>query len=50
MLLFLRLAPPHFKLKPPEVMYVRIDDAVSLPCEAQGTPAPTTTWFKVCFI
>jgi len=39
-------APPHFKEKPPEVVYVKIGESVSLSCVAQSTPPPTTTWYK----
>lgn len=39
-------APPHFKTKPPEVVYVKVGESVSLPCEAEGTPTPAIIWYK----
>lgn len=39
-------APPRFSIKPPDVVYVKIGETVSLTCEAQGTPAPTIIWYK----
>ena len=39
-------APPHFKKRPPDVVYVKIGESVSLQCEAQATPSPVLTWFK----
>ncbi|XP_015783497.1 protein turtle isoform X3 [Tetranychus urticae] len=39
-------APPHFKVKPPDVVYVKVGEFLSLPCEAAGTPAPTLIWYK----
>lgn len=39
-------APPHFKERPPEIVYVKIGESVSLSCIAQATPQPTTTWLK----
>ncbi|XP_067132158.1 protein turtle-like isoform X17 [Centruroides vittatus] len=39
-------APPHFKVKPPEVVYVKVGESVSLPCEAKGTPSPAIVWYK----
>ncbi|KAF8796220.1 Protein turtle like protein [Argiope bruennichi] len=40
-------APPHFKMKPPDVVYVKVGESVSLPCEAEGTPPPNLIWYKV---
>lgn len=42
------VAPPHFKLKPPDTVYVKVGESVSLSCEAVGTPQPVISWFKVC--
>lgn len=39
-------APPHFKLKPPDVVYVKVGESVALPCEANGTPPPAVVWYK----
>ncbi|KAI1287486.1 Protein turtle [Halotydeus destructor] len=39
-------APPHFKMKPPDVIYVKVGESVSLPCEAYGTPSPAIIWYK----
>ena len=39
-------SPPHFKERPPEVVYVKIGESVSLSCVAQATPSPTTIWLK----
>lgn len=39
-------APPHFKERPPEIVYVKIGESVSLSCVAQATPAPIITWYK----
>ncbi|CAL1272285.1 unnamed protein product [Larinioides sclopetarius] len=39
-------APPHFKMKPPDVVYVKVGESVSLPCEAEGTPPPNLIWYK----
>ncbi|XP_071040186.1 protein turtle [Parasteatoda tepidariorum] len=39
-------APPHFKTKPPDVVYVKVGESVSLPCEAEGTPPPNLIWYK----
>lgn len=38
--------PPHFKIKPPDVVYVKVGESVNLPCEANGTPSPAVSWFK----
>ncbi|CAN7982754.1 unnamed protein product, partial [Ixodes hexagonus] len=40
------LAPPHFKSKPEQVIYVKVGESVVLPCEAEGTPPPTIIWYK----
>lgn len=40
-------APPQFKLKPPDTVYVKVGESVSLSCEAIGTPPPVISWFKV---
>ncbi|KAG0423869.1 hypothetical protein HPB47_000359 [Ixodes persulcatus] len=40
------LAPPHFKAKPEQVIYVKVGESVVLPCEAEGTPPPTIIWYK----
>ncbi|KAG8193648.1 hypothetical protein JTE90_024012 [Oedothorax gibbosus] len=40
------LAPPHFKLKPPDTVYVKVGEAVTLSCEAIGTPLPVISWSK----
>lgn len=40
--------PPQFKIKPPDVVYVKTGESLSLPCEALGTPSPAVIWFKVC--
>ncbi|XP_028968038.1 protein turtle [Galendromus occidentalis] len=40
------LAPPHFKTKPPETVFVREGETIVLQCKAQGTPTPTVTWQK----
>lgn len=40
-------APPHFKSKPEQVIYVKVGESVVLPCEAEGTPPPTIIWYKV---
>jgi len=42
--------PPQFKIKPPDVIYVRTGESLSLPCEALGTPSPAVVWYKVCWI
>ncbi|XP_054713630.1 protein turtle-like [Uloborus diversus] len=39
-------AQPHFKTKPPDVVYVKVGESVSLPCEAAGTPPPALIWYK----
>lgn len=39
-------APPHFKKRPPDVVYIKIGESVNLQCEAQATPSPVLTWFK----
>ncbi|RWS31959.1 protein turtle-like protein [Leptotrombidium deliense] len=39
-------APPHFKVKPPDVVYIKVGESLSLPCEAQGTPNPDIVWYK----
>ncbi|XP_035210600.1 protein turtle-like isoform X3 [Stegodyphus dumicola] len=39
-------APPHFKTKPLDVVYVKVGESVSLPCEAGGTPPPALIWYK----
>jgi hypothetical protein len=39
--------PPNFKLKPPDVVYVKVGESVSLPCEAHGSPSPAVVWYKV---
>ncbi|KAG8194491.1 hypothetical protein JTE90_013246 [Oedothorax gibbosus] len=39
-------APPHFKMKPLDVVYVKVGESVSLPCEAEGTPPPNLIWYK----
>lgn len=41
-------APPQFKQKPPDVLYVKVGERLTLPCEANGTPSPAISWFKVC--
>ncbi|GFX62776.1 hypothetical protein TNCV_3351021 [Trichonephila clavipes] len=33
-------------MKPPDVIYVKVGESVSLPCEAEGTPPPNLIWFK----
>ena len=38
--------PPHFKIKPPDVVYVKAGESINLPCEANGTPSPAVSWFK----
>lgn len=38
--------PPHFKVKPPDVVYVKAGESINLPCEANGTPSPAVSWFK----
>ncbi|KAJ6223357.1 hypothetical protein RDWZM_001902, partial [Blomia tropicalis] len=40
------LAPPQFRLKPPDVIYVKVGESITLPCEAIGTPTPQIVWFK----
>ncbi|GBM65115.1 Protein turtle [Araneus ventricosus] len=40
------LAPPHFKLKPPDTVYVKVGESVTLNCEAIGTPLPVISWTK----
>ncbi|XP_077524694.1 protein turtle-like isoform X3 [Amblyomma americanum] len=40
------LAPPHFKSKPEQIIYVKVGESVVLPCEAEGTPPPTIIWYK----
>ncbi|XP_064471157.1 protein turtle-like isoform X2 [Ornithodoros turicata] len=40
------LAPPHFKAKPEQVIYVKVGESVVLPCEAEGTPTPAIIWYK----
>ncbi|XP_015914377.1 protein turtle [Parasteatoda tepidariorum] len=40
------LAPPHFKLKPADTVYVKVGESVTLSCEAIGTPLPVVSWFK----
>ncbi|KAH7639027.1 protein turtle [Dermatophagoides farinae] len=40
------LAPPQFRVKPPDVIYVKVGESVTLPCEAYGTPTPQITWYK----
>ncbi|GFY67319.1 protein turtle [Trichonephila inaurata madagascariensis] len=40
------LAPPHFKLKPPDTVYVKVGESVTLSCEAIGTPLPVISWSK----
>ena len=42
--------PPQFKIKPPDVVYVKTGESLSLPCEALGTPSPAVIWFKVCLL
>lgn len=39
-------APPHFIRKPQDVVYVKVGDSLSLPCEAGGTPPPALIWYK----
>ncbi|XP_022243932.1 protein turtle-like [Limulus polyphemus] len=39
-------APPHFRIKPHEVVHVRIGEKLSLPCDADGTPDPLIRWYK----
>jgi hypothetical protein len=39
-------APPRFSQKPPELLYVRLGESVSVQCEATATPAPTISWRK----
>jgi len=41
------LAPPHLDIKPPDVVYVKVGEYLSLSCDAKGTPAPTISWYKV---
>ena len=41
--------PPNFKVRPPDVVYVKVGESVSLPCEANGTPSPAVVWYKVSF-
>ena len=43
-------APPHFKIKPPDVIYVKTGDSLSLSCEAFGTPSPAIIWLKDKFL
>lgn len=45
--LFPHTAPPTFRIKPPDVIYVKIGESITLPCEAVGTPTPQIVWFKV---
>lgn len=40
--------PPQFKVKPPDVVYVKTGESLSLPCQALGTPSPAVLWYKVC--
>ena len=44
------VAPPQFRVKPPDVIYVKVGESVTLPCEAYGTPTPQITWYKVYLI
>ncbi|XP_017460821.1 PREDICTED: protein turtle-like, partial [Rhagoletis zephyria] len=37
---------PTFRIKPPDVIYVKIGESIALPCEAVGTPTPQIVWFK----
>ena len=30
------LAPPHFRSKPPEILYVKVGESLVLPCKADG--------------
>ncbi|XP_054162906.1 protein turtle homolog B-like isoform X2 [Oppia nitens] len=39
-------APPHFRLKPPDVIYVKVGETITMPCEAMGTPSPAIIWYK----
>ncbi|XP_074597808.1 protein turtle-like isoform X2 [Brevipalpus obovatus] len=39
-------APPHFKVKPPDTVYTKFGEFISLPCEAVGTPPPVLYWIK----
>lgn len=41
------LAPPHFKEKPPEAVFVKIGETLTVHCRAHGTPTPTVVWQKV---
>jgi len=38
--------PPNFKVRPPDVVYVKVGESLSLPCEALGTPSPAVIWYK----
>nr|XP_027205598.1 protein turtle-like [Dermatophagoides pteronyssinus] len=39
-------SPPHFKEKPPEAVFVKTSDSLTLHCRAHGTPTPTVLWQK----
>ncbi|XP_076321273.1 protein turtle homolog B-like isoform X2 [Tachypleus tridentatus] len=39
-------APPHFRVKPLDVVYVKIGEKLSLQCAADGTPDPDIRWYK----
>ncbi|XP_076333287.1 protein turtle-like isoform X2 [Tachypleus tridentatus] len=38
-------APPHFSIKPSDVVYVNIGEKLALLCAAGGTPDPDITWY-----
>ncbi|KAI2798215.1 Protein turtle B [Blomia tropicalis] len=39
-------SPPHFKEKPPETVFVKTGDSLTVHCRAHGTPTPTVIWQK----
>nr|XP_046912205.1 protein turtle-like isoform X2 [Dermatophagoides farinae] len=39
-------SPPHFKEKPPEAVFVKSGDSLTIHCRAHGTPTPTVLWQK----
>ncbi|XP_076310324.1 protein turtle-like isoform X3 [Tachypleus tridentatus] len=39
-------APPQFIQKPPDVVYVKVGESLTLSCAATGTPEPEITWLK----
>ncbi|UXI20801.1 hypothetical protein NH340_JMT06743 [Sarcoptes scabiei] len=39
-------SPPHFKEKPPEAVFVKQGDQLTVHCRAHGTPTPTVIWQK----